>query len=169
MNSTHGLYAYGIVGQSQGRPDILGIDKKNKVYAVEGRDICAIVSNIDIDQFQKQVTHLFSELTTPAGQSGTEAILQAHEDVVDTLMKSATVVPFRFGTILKDEEAAFKMLHADEEKFKKLLATFSGRAEWGLKVYADTQEFIQHIAQVEPGFQNMEEQRGKLSRGAAYL
>jgi hypothetical protein len=151
--------------------DMLGIDKKNKVYAVAGRDVCVIVSKIDIDAFQNQVKHLFSELTKAVGaaQSGTEELLQAHEDVVDTLMKGTTVVPFKFGTILKDEKAASKMLQDDEEKFKKLLAKFTGRAEWGLKVYADNQEFIKHIAQIEPKFKDLEEQREKLSRGAAYL
>jgi hypothetical protein len=79
------------------------------------------------------------------------------------------VVPFKFGTILKDEKAASKMLQDNEEKFKKLLSKFTGRAEWGLKVYADTQEFIKHIMQTESKFKNLEEAREKLSRGAAYL
>ena len=130
-----------------------------------------MVSKIDIDDFQNQVKKLFSELTKSAGaaQSGTEEMLQAHEDVVDTLMGGTTVVPFKFGTILKDEKAASKMLQDEEEKFKKLLAKFTGRAEWGLKVYADNQEFIKHIVQTEPKFKKLEEKREKLSRGAAYL
>ena len=171
MISKHGLYAYGLVGKRPEQLDMLGIDKKNKVYPVEGRDICVMVSKIDIDTFQNQVKKLFSELTktTGAAQSGTEEILQAHEDVVNTLMKSTTVVPFKFGTILKDEKAASKMLQDDEEKFKELLSKFTGRAEWGLKVYADTQEFIRHIVQIEPKFKNLEEQREKLPRGVAYL
>ncbi len=171
MISKQGLYAYGLVGESPEQLDILGIDKQNKVYPVEGRDICVMVSKIDIDNFQNQVKKLFSELTKTAGaaQSGTEEMLQAHEDVVDTLMGGTTVVPFKFGTILKDEKAASKMLQDEEEKFKKLLAKFTGRAEWGLKVYADNQEFIKHIVQTEPKFKKLEEKREKLSRGAAYL
>ena len=171
MISEQGLYAYGLVGKSPQQLDILGIDKKNKIYPVEGRDICVMVSKIDIDDFQNQVKKLVSALTKSAGaaQSGSEEILRAHEDVVDTLMQSTTVVPFKFGTILKDEKTASKMLQGDEEKFKKLLAKFTGRAEWGLKVYADNQEFIKHIVQIEPKFKNLEEQREKLSRGAAYL
>src|SRR5712691_1578572 len=142
MNSKHGLYTYGIVGKSPEQLDILGIDKKSKVYPVEGRGICVMVSEIDVVAFQDQVKHLLSELTKTApeilrctqddsctqaaAQSGT--ILQAHEDVVDTLMKGTTVVPFKFGTILKDEKDASKLLQDDEEQFKKLLSKFSGRA-----------------------------------------
>ncbi len=169
MNSKHGLYTYGIVGKSPEQLDILGIDKKSKVYPVEGRGICVMVSEIDVDTFQDQVKHLLSELTKTTAAAQSETILQAHEDVVDTLMKGTTVVPFKFGTILKDEKAASKLLQDDEEQFKKLLSKFSGRAEWGLKVYADNQEFTKHIVQLEPKFKNLEEKREKLSRGAAYL
>jgi hypothetical protein len=171
MISRYGLYAYGLVGKSPQQLTILGIDKKNNIYPVEGKDICVIVSKIDIDQFQNQIKPLFSELTKTVGaaQSGTEEILQAHEDVIDTLMQETTVIPFKFGTILKDEKAALKMLQDEEEKFKRLLSKFAGRAEWGLKIYADTQAFINHIMQIEPAFKNLEEQRAKLSRGVAYL
>jgi len=171
MISKYGLYAYGVVGKSPKQHDILGIDKKNKVYPVAGRDICVMVSEVDIDQFQNQVKSLLSELTKTAGavQSGAGEILQAHEDVIDILMQDTTVVPLKFGTILIDEKAASKMLQDNEEKFKSLLAKFSGRVEWGLKVYADKQALIKHIAQVGPKFTSPEEKQEKLSRGAAYI
>ncbi len=171
MAATYGLYAYGLVGKQAKQPDILGIDKKHNVYSVEGRDICVMVSQIDIDQFQLQIKKVFSELTKFAGAapSETEEILQAHENVVASLMKGTTIVPFKFGTILKDEQAASKLLQDDEEKFKKLLSKFDGREEWGLKVYANLQQFIQYTSQTEPEFKNLEEKREKLSRGVAYL
>lgn len=171
MASNYGLYAYGLVGESPEPLDIWGIDKRNKVRPVEGEDSCVMVSEIDIDIFQNQVKKLFSQLTgsTEAAQSGTQEILQAHEDVVDTLMKSTTVVPFQFGTILKDEQAALKMLQEYGQKFKNLLSKFIGRAEWGMKVYANQQEFINYMVQIEPEFKNLEERRGGLSRGTAYL
>lgn len=165
MASNYGLYAYGLVDKSPTQLAILGIDKRNKVYPVAGKDICVMVSEIDIDTFQTQIKHLFSELT--AGQSSTEALLQAHEDVVDLLLQDTTIVPFKFGTILKDEKAALQMLQDDEGKFKKLLAKFTGKAEWGLKVYSDNQEFIKHSVQLEPRFNNLYQEN--LSRGTAYL
>ena len=168
MTSTYGLYAYGLVDKSPGRFEIVGIDRKHSVYPVQGRDMCVMVSDIDIDQFQNQVKTLFSELTTDA-RSATEALLQAHEDVVDALRKDTTIVPFQFGTILRDETAASKMLLDDQEHFRELLLKFTGRAEYGLKVYAATQAFIQHTTQTDPRFKPMEEQRARLSRGAAYL
>src|SRR5579859_941056 len=148
MTATCGLYVYGLVGQCPEQLHSVGIDKTHNVYSVAGRELCVMVSKIDIDVFQDQVKQVFAELTTSADQRGTAALLQAHEDVVDTLMEWTDVVPFKFGTILKDEEAAAKMLRDNEEQFKKLLTKCTGKAEWGLKVYADQQAFIQHTMQV---------------------
>jgi len=171
MISKSGLYAYGVVGKSPQHLDIKGIDKKNKVYPVLGEGSCVIVSEVDINQLQSQVQQLVSALekSNEALQDATEEILQAHEDVVETLMKETTIVPFKFGTILRDEQAATRLLQDEGETFKKLLTKFTGRAEWGLKVYADKQALMKHIMQVEPRFKSLEEQRQKLPRGAAYL
>jgi hypothetical protein len=171
MTSKYGLYAYGLVGKSPKQLDILGIDQKNKVYPVIWRDICVIASEVDIDQFQNQVKNLLSELTKTAGavQSGAGEILQAHENVIDILMQDTTVVPLKFGTILKDEKAALKMLQDHEERFKSLLAKFTGRVEWVLKAYADKQALLKHIVQIGPKFTSPAEKQEKLSRGAAYI
>ena len=43
-----GLYAYGVMGKCPIPRDILGIDKRNKVYPVNGKDMRVMVSEIDI-------------------------------------------------------------------------------------------------------------------------
>lgn len=171
MSANNGLYAYGLVSKLPELPDIVGIDKKHKVYPVVGGDICVMVSEIDIDQFQKRVKNLIAELAQNPGdlQSDIGEVLQAHEHVIAALMQDTTVVPLKFGTILKDEQAALKMLRDQEEQFKSLLAKFAGKVEWGLKVYVDKQAFIKHVMQTEQRFTDLEHKREKLSRGAAYL
>lgn len=167
-----GLYAYGIVGKSLKQLDILGIDQKNKVYPVEKGDICVVVSKIDTDKFQDEVKKLLSEFTKTEGSnlSRTDEILRAHEAVVDALTKLTVVVPFKFGTILKDEEAASKMLQVYEKKFEKLLAKFTGREEWGIKVYADSKKFKDYIGKNELEFKKQQRGLSKVSsKGAAYL
>jgi hypothetical protein len=89
--------------------------------------------------------------------------------VVDTLGKLTTVVPFRFGTILKDEKAVLKMLKDDGERFKALLSKFTGKEEWGIKVYADNKEFKNYLMESEPKLRELAEKKKKQSRGIAYL
>ncbi len=168
MVRNQGLYAYGVIGEKpQPSFTIAGIDKTNSVYPIAGKDICVIVSEIDIDIFQNQVKSLLSGLTGFADNvpGGTEEILQAHEDVVGALMESTTVVPFTFGTVLKDEAAATTLLLDDEAKFKKLLAKFADRAEWGVKVYADNQRFIKYAL----GSEAKNSVAANVSQGTAYL
>jgi len=165
----YGLYAYGLIGTRLELHDLWGIDKTRAVYAVERRGLYVVVSEIEIDTFQSQIQILIKAAkNTESTQNQPQALLQAHEDVIDALMGNTTVVPFRFGTILKDEQSAMKMLEDQEEKFKNLLARFAGRVEWGLKVYVDEQEYNKHI-QATPQHKHLEEQRAKLSKGVAYL
>lgn len=168
---TYGLYAYGLVKKSTYQFDIAGIDKKNKIYSVAGNELCVIVSDINISQFQDQVKNLYATLAQNPGavQNQDGEILQAHENVIDTIMQQTTIVPLKFGTILKDEQAALKLLDEQGEDFKRLLAKFQGKVECGLKVYVDTGVVMQHIMQRDLERTNSQEQPEPLSKGAAYL
>jgi hypothetical protein len=171
MVSNCGLYAYGLVDRSPEPLDIVGIDQHSKVFPLAGNASYVMVSEINVATFQHQVKQQLSALTDTAEgfQQASAPLLQAHEDVVDTLMHCSTVVPFQFGTILKDTAAVFKMLQENEEQFKNLLVKFAARAEWGLKVYVDQQEFSKYSMHFEPELQKLAAQREELSKGIAYL
>lgn len=166
-----GLYAYGIVGRKPGQLNILGIDKKNGVFFVGRGGLYAVVSKIDIGEFEVQLKKGLSGLAASerVNLSNAEETLRGHEEVVETFMKLATIIPLKFGTVLKDRKAALKMLQSYKKRFKSLLAKLIGKEEWGVKVYADDQEFKDHLAQIEPASKDLEEKREKLSKGAAYL
>ena len=166
-----GLYAYALVNANPEHLDLVGIDRQHKIFPVQRNSISVMVSEIDIEQFQNQVKRLFSELATTAGaaEGGPANILQAHEYVIDTLMQDMAVVPLKFGTILKDTSAAMQLLQDQEEHFKDLLTKFSGKEEWGVKVYVDRQALMTHITHTEPRFATQQEQNGHISRGRAYL
>jgi hypothetical protein len=168
MASTYGLYVYGLVNKLPAQLDIEGIDRQHKVYPLAAKDFSIMVSTIEIDEFQSQLRELAEAATTgKIAESQAQVMLLIHEKVLDILMQDTTVVPFKFGTILKDEQVTIKMLQENEERFKNLLAKFAGKVEWGLKVYADQQEFMRCMAQREPEVNSP--QRPKLGRGAAYL
>lgn len=171
MNANDGLYVYGVVDKMPERLDIVGIDKRHKVHPMVRGEICVMVSEVEIDQFQNQVKNLIAELTknTEDFPGGTGEILRAHEDVMVALMQESTVVPLKFGTILQDENAVLKMLQDQEEQFKRLLIKFAGKVEWGLKAYVDKQAFMKYVVQSEQKFIDGKYKIEKLSRGAAYL
>lgn len=163
MIPKYGLYTYGIVGKDLEQLNILGIDKKNKVYPVSGNDLAVLVSKIDTGKFKKQVKDGLSELTKA------ERILRAHEDVVDAIAKLTTIIPFKFGTILKNEKVALQMLKNNKEKFKRLVSKFTEREEWGIKVYADSKKFREYLIYNQPTLKQQIKKQGELPKGVAYL
>jgi hypothetical protein len=162
-----GLYAYGLVDTLPHPLDLPGIDRQHPIYSVVARGLCVLVSRIAVNTFQRQVRDLFAARNDESACSGIERLLRIHEDVVDLLRQRGPVVPFKFGTILKDERAACQMVQADEEKFKTLLAKFTGKAEWGLKVYVDRQAWIRHLICCD--LESTRPADAQLSRGMAYL
>jgi Gas vesicle synthesis protein GvpL/GvpF len=61
-------------------------------------------------------------------------VLWAHEDVVEKLMRSRTVLPMRFGTQLRDEEAARALLSDRYAEFARRIEAVRGRVELGVRV-----------------------------------
>src|SRR5579883_382592 len=75
---TYGLYAYGCIENDSFHFDLPGIDKKHKVYPIEGRELSIVVSKINISQFQEQVKNLYAALSQTPGavQNQSGVILQ---------------------------------------------------------------------------------------------
>lgn len=169
MVSKFGLYAYGLVGKSLKYLNILGIDKKSKVYSVEERNMAVLVSKIDTGRFKNQVQEVLAQLTKSQNSipNNVGKILLAHQEVVDALSKLTPIVPFKFATILKNEAAALKMLKSHKVKFKRLLSKFIGREEWGIKAYADSKKFKAYLVRAEPKWRKQIKKRR--SSGTAYL
>jgi Gas vesicle synthesis protein GvpL/GvpF len=64
----------------------------------------------------------------------TAEALWAHEAIVDELLATGPVVPFRFGTTLPDRAAAEAYLTREAERFKRTLAELQGRVELAVRV-----------------------------------
>lgn len=169
---SRGLYAYGVVEKGANCNGIVGIDNKHPVYAIEGRSVSVLVSEIDIQHFQRRVQELYNEIANSGGvlQEQSGAILQAHENVIDSIMQQHTIIPLKFGTILKYKSSAVLMLQDQEPYFRSLLEKFKGKVECGVKVYADQQALMQYLAQTEKREEpRQERQKTNLSKGTAYL
>ena len=136
-----GIYAYAVVGNSQLKMD--------KVFHVTYKDLTLVGKMINISDFQKE---LQEALKNPKIM---ERVLTEHQGILDRLMKKTTVIPFQFGTILKDKERAADYLKSSYARYKELLKKFKDRQEWGVRVFADLKK-----SKVSPQ---------KSSSGTAYL
>lgn len=144
-----GIYAYAVVGNSQ--------LKMGDVFMVNYKDLTLMGKMVDVTDFQKDLQEALKNPKTMA------TVLTEHQDFLDKLMKETTIIPFQFGTILKDKEGVVGHLKSSYERYKELLKKFADRQEWGVRVFTDLKKFKTSIIQTN------QEDIQKPSSGTAYL
>ncbi|MFF4790258.1 MULTISPECIES: GvpL/GvpF family gas vesicle protein [unclassified Streptomyces] len=77
------------------------------------------------------------------------ATARAHQGVVDALTVVTTPLPLRLATVFRDDSAVRSMIEAREDHIRRTLDRLEGRVEWGVKIYAETEQ-PQQAAQPVP-------------------
>lgn len=119
---TDGCYVYGIVPSAVVlAPDTAGVGSKrgrSRVYAVQHRDLAAVVSDIE------DTPGAASVLAQPEN-------LVVHQRLLDNLAARHPVLPVRFGTVLPDSDAvASRLLGPGHQRFAAALARLAGCAQY---------------------------------------
>jgi hypothetical protein len=81
-----------------------------------------------------EAPHLGLWLSESAGEGAEMERLREHDAVVRTALGSATPLPLRFGTLLRDEDAARELLEERRDEFLGALERVAGRVEMGIRV-----------------------------------
>ena len=127
-----GRYVYGIL-QSRDKIDFgrVGIGGAGEmVYTVNYQDIAAVVSNTSVYIFDP-----------------TRENALAHEHVIETVMKTYTIIPMSFGTVFRTDNDIREVLKSIYASLKDVLHQMSGKLEFGLKVNWDRDRIIEDIKQ----------------------
>lgn len=115
-----GRYIYCIIDWGEKKPignfGNIGIGE-NPVYTIDYKDIAAMVSTIPFKQMESNLNDIV-----------------AHQRVVEVARQANTVLPVRFGVILKNEEGIKKLLASSYKDYRTKLSSFSGKDEIGIKV-----------------------------------
>ncbi len=117
MTPQTGFYVYGILpGDVELTDDIRGIADR-EVKLVRTDSLAALVSEVDL-----------------VGPIGTPEDLQIHQDLLDSVVSGAPVLPLRFGAVLSSEDAVRdELLDAHADEFIAALEELEGRAEFMVK------------------------------------
>lgn len=128
-----GVYLYCIFsGREYALPLEKGIDNTNPIFSIKYGDIEALASYVPLNEYdeaslEKNLQHL--EWIAPRAQ--------AHERIIESVMRFCTVIPIKFCTIFRDEFKVSEILKQNFEKLKSLLNYLKNKQEWGVKVYVD--------------------------------
>jgi hypothetical protein len=160
--TTRAHYVYGVVRAGAALPaDLAGVEPSAPVGQVEEGDLAALVSEVPLAEFDEDA--LRENLNDVAWL---EEKARAHEDVLEAALARGAVVPLRLCTVFAGEEQVRAMLVREHGVLKDALERLEGRAEWGLKAYADRgaveREALQQIA-------GDDDEVAEMSAGTAYM
>lgn len=156
------IYLYCVSAVKPGSRKFDGIDIE--IYPVSFQDIYAVVSKVSQEEFSE--TNLKKNL---ADVEWLEEKALQHEKVIEEIMKDATVIPFKFGTIFQSDENVEKMLTDNAEKFKEVISNLEGKQEWGIKVYCDIEKFKLALGQEDKRIREIEQEMACASKGKVYF
>lgn len=115
-----GRYIYCIIDWDASRPPAnlgnVGIGE-SAIFTIGYKDISAVVSAIPFKQMESNLNDIL-----------------AHQRVVEAAREIGTVLPVRFGVILKDGEGIKKLLAASYKDYSGKIAQLRGKDEIGIKV-----------------------------------
>ncbi len=125
-----GRYVYGVIQADQSMEfGKMGIGGQGEmVYTVNYQDIAAVVSNTSVYMFDP-----------------TRENALAHEHVIESVMKSHTIIPMSFGTVFRTDDDIREVLKSIYPSLKDVLNQMAGKLEFGLKVNWDRERIIEEL------------------------
>jgi hypothetical protein len=152
-----GRYIYCIINWGEKKPignfGNIGIGE-NPVYTIDYKDIAAVASTIPFKQMESNLNDIV-----------------AHQRVVEAARLANTVLPVRFGVILKNEEGIKKLLASSYKDYRAKLSHFSGKDELGVKVLLDKSSLkkIKEQAEQSEEIRKMKQEISSAKPGTSYF
>ncbi|MFA4853560.1 MAG: GvpL/GvpF family gas vesicle protein [Bacteroidales bacterium] len=123
-----------------------------------------VVKNVSPDEFSEEnLKKKFADL------SWIDINARGHIEVISQIMKSCTVIPFKFGTIFKSEESLGKFISDYSDSLKENLINIEGKEEWSVKIYFDRKVLNEQIAELSEEVRNLEQQISESSQGKGFI
>jgi hypothetical protein len=123
-------YVYGITRAGAAAPvETSGVDGGPVELLPSGR-VQAIASRVSPAVFTRPP----AKADDDADLAWVEREVRAHDRVLKSALAAGSVVPLRFGTVLRTREDVVRFLVVHERRLDELLGTLDGRKEWGFKV-----------------------------------
>ena len=125
-----GTYVYGIIEAQEpasfGRTGLGGGGEQ--VYTVHHGDIAAVVSKTSQSIFDP-----------------TRENALAHEHVIESVMKSHTIIPMSFGTVFRTDDDIREVLKSIYTSLQDVLKQMAGKFEFGVKVTWDRDQIVEEL------------------------
>jgi hypothetical protein len=119
-----GLCAYAITRDHQAAPD---------VRLVRHDGLALVVAEVDLAPFAELEANPAQWAKEPDENDPLVVLARRHDEVVRAVFARNPVLPLRFGTILRDEAAAVRLLADHRDEAIAWLDRVEGHREWGVR------------------------------------
>ena len=102
------------------------------VRTVSGHGLTAVIGSVSAEQFGEEGFE--RRLADPAELA---TIARAHHGVIEAVTAARPTLPLRLATVYRDDDRVRDMLGQQQGGFSATLEWLTGRAEYGVKVWAD--------------------------------
>ena len=120
-----GRYVYGVI-EARDKIGIGGMG--DNLYSVHHGDVAAVVSKTPVFIFDP-----------------TRENALAHEHVIETVMKTNTIIPMSFGTVFRTDDDIREVLKSIYPSLKDVLKQMANKLEFGLKVTWDRDRIVEEL------------------------
>lgn len=145
-------YVYGVVAADAALPKGLkGLGPSGKVGLVKDGRVAAVVGDIPVDR-----------------PLGTRDDLIAHENVVDTIAGTTTILPMRFPAVVEEEGVVDELLGPNEQYFLDVLGDLDGRAQYTLKGRYEQDVVLREVLEQDDELRSLQERIRSVPEDASY-
>ncbi|MFF0813753.1 GvpL/GvpF family gas vesicle protein [Rhodococcus sp. NPDC003318] len=102
------------------------------VRTVNSEGLIAFVGTVGLDEFGTAALHRHLE-----DLDWLEVVARAHDAVVAAVAHGTATIPLRLATVCSDDNRVLTLLEQHRAEFDAALRRVAGRAEWGVRAYAD--------------------------------
>jgi hypothetical protein len=143
----HVLYVYAIGRAGHTLPDQPeAVDGSSSIAAIEADGLAAFYTAVDAAEFSQPVIDARSKDVEWLGRIG-----YRHQSVMSALMRGGTVIPLRAFTLFASESTLRQHLHAERDRFSRILERLDGKEEWTLRIEFDAARWSEALVRrVEP-------------------
>jgi len=141
MSAEGGVWAYAVLHGDAAEDrvaDLCGVADET-VRVVASVDLAAAVGSVGLDEFgQDALRRNLEDLDWWAAKA------RAHDAVIAAIARSGPVIPVRMATVYRNDGRVRQLLQSRRDEFEVCLDRLTGRAEWGVKAFADPNLLAAH-------------------------
>ncbi len=145
-----------------GTPGVVGVEPA--VELVTEGAARGVTSRVSLEEFDE------AALAERLGDAvWLEENIRRHEQVLEQVLASTTVLPCRFCTVYRTEADLRQFLSERQDALSAALAEVAGRVELGVKAFVDLERFAAGGAQENEQIRELTAQAAQSQGGRAYL